>query len=447
MAGQPHPEEDRLLRRVARERAARKEAERLLEAKARDLYDTNTALKALTKQLEEQVQARTLELRQALHRVESASKAKDAFLALVSHEIRTPMNSVLGLVQLLEFSRLVPQQREQLALIRSSSEHLLELINSILDFSKIEAGQLVLSLGEFDPSAELRKVLEMVRPAIELKGLALEAAIAPDTPRVLRGDAMRLRQIVANLLSNALKFTAQGTIRLEAGFAAQADGTVRMDCAVTDSGIGIAADQFHRLFRDFSQVHDAAMHRQGGTGLGLAICKRLCQAMGGDIAVESVEHQGSTFRFWVRLERAAAAVEAAARGDDEAGAQPPVHHLRVLVVDDLPVNRLVALGLLRRLDIRADQAANGQQALERMASQAYDVVLMDVQMPVLDGLEAARRIRAMDLASQPYIIALTANAYDHDRRRCLDAGMDEFLSKPFRLAELRRQLAEAAGTR
>jgi len=426
----------RLTRRAERERTARKEAERLLEEKSLELYHANRALQALAGNLEKEVDQRTAELQVALANAEAATRAKSEFLAMMSHEIRTPMNGILGMAQLLELSPLNDEQRSHLATIRSSGDSLLVLINDILDFSKIEAGKLELEQRDFDLRAEIDSTLALYRPLVEKKGLQLVTDIAAALPPV-KGDSTRLRQIFSNLLSNALKFTHEGCITVKVGAGGTADGAIEIHGAVTDSGIGIPPD---RLFKAFSQVDTSTTRQYGGTGLGLTICARLCEAMHGHIGVDSRPGSGTTFRFSLRMARGAA-VGAGPGPDLPAAMEHALDGLRILVVDDNPINRKLATGLLAKLGIHADLAENGQEAVDQARTARHDIIFMDMQMPVLDGIEATRAIRQLDLPVQPYIIALTANAFDADRERCLQAGMDDFLSKPFRLDDLKAKLA------
>jgi signal transduction histidine kinase/ActR/RegA family two-component response regulator len=433
-------EEERWPRRLARERAARKQAEQLLEAKSLELYGANQSLQALASELEGQVIARTSELQLALERAEEATRAKSSFLAMMSHEIRTPMNGILGMVQLLGFTPLNDEQRSFLEIIQTSGDTLLVLINDILDFSKIEAGKLTLEQRPFLLHHELLQTIALYRPLADKKNLFLQAPPPDALPREIVGDSTRVRQILSNLLSNALKFTHQGGITVEASSREAGPGKVLLELAVRDTGVGIPEDKQSLLFKAFSQVDATITRNYGGSGLGLAICARLCAAMDGSITVSSKPGTGSVFRISLLLAPADSA--AVLRLSAPPGAPgKDITNLRVLIADDNPVNRLLAQTLVKRLGAIPQAATNGQEALDAAARGDQDVILMDMQMPVLDGIEATMAIRALDLPRQPYIIALTASAFDSDREECLAAGMDDFLSKPFNLGELRQKLS------
>jgi signal transduction histidine kinase/CheY-like chemotaxis protein len=426
----------RLERRLARERSAREQAERLLEAKSLELYQANQRLTSAAVGLEMEVVARTHDLAAALERAEAATRARSEFLAVMSHEIRTPLHGVLGMAELLASSELEPSQQRYLSALQASGSALLALLNDVLDFSKIEAGHLELELRDLDLATELRAVEAVYRPLAEARSLGFVFELdLVDTPVV--GDALRGRQVVSNLLSNALKFTSQGQIGLRCR-SRSVGGRVEVTLEVSDTGIGIPAERTAHLFEPFTQADSSTTRRFGGTGLGLAICARLVTAMGGQIEVRSTEGAGSTFTVRMAMRPGEAVVKpATARGD----AWQAAEGLRVLLVEDHEVNRLLALALLRRAGVAPDVAVDGAEAVRLVANGAYDLVLMDMQMPELDGVEATRQIRALPLPHRPRIVAVTANASPADRARCFEAGMDGFLSKPYRLAELEAELA------
>ncbi|EGV16480.1 ATP-binding protein [Thiocapsa marina] len=429
---------DRLLRRAERERRARKEAERLLEEKSLELYEANQALQRQAAALEEQVQTRTAELHAALERAEEAVRAKSDFLAVMSHEIRTPLNAVIGMSELLSLESLAPEHQEQVSLIHDNGRNLLALINDILDFSKIEAGKLQLEQEVFDPADLLQSTLRSFEAQAAPRGVRLHSQLMP-LPQWVVGDRLRLRQVLANLIGNALKFTLRGEVRLEAEANEMPDGW-RLQVRVVDSGIGMNAEQQARLFQPFSQADASTSRHFGGTGLGLAICHRLVHEMGGEIACRSAPGEGSVFAFDVQLQRASDVPSARDGADDETLCRCTAPSIRLLIVDDNPVNRLLARRMAERLGHQSEIAASGPEALEMVQQNDYDVILMDFIMPEMDGLETTQRIRALDLPRQPRIVALTANAFPEDRAKALEAGMAGFISKPLRLEQLRLEL-------
>lgn len=434
----PAAETEILLRRVDRERRARKQAEQLLEHKSLELYQTNQRLQAHAAELERIVHERTRALEQALQVVEDSLRAKGEFLAVVSHEIRTPMNGVLGMAQLLLMTELTEEQRRYAETIRSSGEILLALINDILDLSKLESGKVSISAKPIDIRTIVDDVIQLMSGQAQQKKLSLRAQVAEDVPAWLRGDGMRLKQIFLNLVGNAVKFTQRGSVRVEV---AMAENGTWLECKVKDTGIGIPPDRAGRLFEKFSQVDSSINRRYGGTGLGLAICKRLVEGMGGTIGVESKAYHGSTFFFRVPAIPSDPPTET-----NVAKTMTPraLADLRILLVEDNAVNQMLAMSMLQKLGAKADLAADGLEALDRVRQGVYDLILMDMQMPRMDGLSATRAIRALPDIRQPRIVALTANAMDADREACLDAGMNDFLTKPFQAFDLQDKLEAAA---
>ncbi|MBI4990018.1 MAG: response regulator [Rhodocyclales bacterium] len=382
-----------------------------------------------------------LEIEQSREAAEAASRAKSQFLANMSHEIRTPMNGILGMAELLLDTPLSERQRRYLEALYRSGESLLDIINDILDFSKIEAGKLELAPSDFSLHAAVREAGEAFSERASRKGLTLACRIDGAVPDAVHGDAVRLRQILNNLIGNAIKFTEKGGVSVTVAPGPQ--GALRF--SVSDTGIGIAEEARALIFDAFAQADISHSRRYGGTGLGLSISKQLIELMGGRIGLESTPGQGSTFWFDVSLAPAAQAV--AGSGPAAAPRALPRLHGHVLLAEDNAVNEVVAGAMLESFGLRVSVAQNGRQALEALAAQAFDVVLMDCQMPEMDGFEATRRIRQRErekgvpLPSRQPIVAVTANAIEGDRDRCLAAGMDDYLSKPFNKADLHALLS------
>jgi signal transduction histidine kinase/DNA-binding response OmpR family regulator len=401
------------------------------------LAASHDEIKQYQELLEERIRQRTQDLEQAMHGALTASQAKSEFLANISHELRTPMNGLLGMLDLVLDSQVGGEQREQIEIAQRCAYSLLDLLNDILDLSKIEAGRMILEKVPFDMRSVAEDCVRAQGAKAVQKGVELRFEYAGDVTYVT-GDPLRLRQIATNLLSNAIKFTEKGWVTVRQSAVPAAEGRIKLVLEVADTGAGIPADKVPLIFEKFTQADSSISRKYGGTGLGLAITKRLVEMQGGQIRVESRVGRGSTFTVEIPFEIApAAAPTVEPRGELQVAAAVG-QQARLLLVEDNAVNQRVVLAMLRKRDYKIDVANNGQEALQKLerAEEPYSLVLMDVQMPVLDGLETTRAIRRNAKWNYLPIIAMTAHAMIGDRERCLQAGMNAYVSKPVQQAGL-----------
>jgi signal transduction histidine kinase len=429
--------------------------ERMVLERTSSLESTNTKLAQANHQLIQATEKTQEMARMAL----MASKAKGDFLASMSHEIRTPMNGVLGMVDLLVRTDLSLEQREFCKIIKTSADALLCIINDILDFSKIEAGKMSVEKVNFDLRDTIIGVVQLLTPQARSKGIDLTYAIDPGLDPILVGDPIRIRQILLNLLNNAVKFTAKGKVFLEVKRLDEADGEVRVGFAVIDTGIGLSEEDQAKLFQSFTQADQSTTRRFGGTGLGLVICRRLVEMMGGSIHVASSLGKGSTFSLSIKLGKSNGACRLS--GSDKDSSPMPEcsanvaeslgladNNAPILLAEDNPINQTVAVKQLEKLGYKVEIAENGLDAIEAHRQRHYPIIFMDCQMPGMDGYEATKKIRQLEAEQNlkpVWIVAMTANAMEGDAELCMDTGMDDYLSKPVSRDKLIAVLKRAAG--
>ncbi|MDZ7740895.1 MAG: ATP-binding protein [Bacteroidota bacterium] len=390
-------------------------------------------------QLQKQMGNLERDLREAVDKAEAANHIKAMFLANISHEIRTPMNGIIGMYNVLKQTELTDEQREFLDIINISGQNLLTIIDDIIDLSKIESGQLILDSKAFKLNEEILRVVKLLTIKAKGKGIELKTNISDEANSDFIGDAARLRQIITNLTNNAIKYTKEGSVTIKAESVEIDEKYHELKFSIIDTGIGISKEGIQKLFKAFSQLDSSSTRKYGGTGLGLAIAKNLSNLMNGEIGVESEEGRGSVFWFTARLEKKQIDKEVKSTEKKSQADKKDQDNLHILLVEDNLLNQKFATATLKKEGHLVDIAENGKIAVDKYKNHNYDLILMDIQMPVMDGMEATREIRDFEKQndkSKTKIIAITAYVMERDRKMCLNAGMNEYLAKPFKPQEL-----------